>query len=73
MNYFLLPQAFSNLPPVLVIEHQGSYYSFGTTLRTASSVWDEVKDNLDDLFKCDFSDSDIEELIVHKRSFELVP
>lgn len=70
MNYFLLPQELSNLPPVLVIQYQGSYYSFGATLRSASGVWDEVKDKLDTLTKCDFNDSDIEELASCKYSFD---
>ena len=61
-NEYRVPMAFENLPPILILEHEGRYYSFYGTCRTAQSIWDEVKDKLDTLVQCEFTDEEIADL-----------
>lgn len=63
---YSIPTDFENLPPVMVLEHAGKYYSFNCTRRTAQSVWDEVKDKLDTLVQCEFTDEEIADLVQYK-------
>lgn len=56
---YSFPSGFENLPPAMVLEYEGKYYSFGRTCRTAQSVWEEVKDKLDTLVECQFTEEDI--------------
>ena len=60
---YRIPMAFENLPPILILEHEGKYYSFYGTCRTAQSVWDEVKDKLDTLLQCEFTAEEITDLV----------
>lgn len=62
MKSYKIPGQFENLPPTTLIEHEGNYYSFGVTLRSVSSIWEEVKDKLDTLLTCDFTEEDILEI-----------
>ena len=61
-NEYSIPMDFENLPPAMVLEYDGKYYSFGRTCRTAQSIWDEVKDKLDTLVQCEFTAEDIADL-----------
>lgn len=63
---YSIPMDFENLPPVMILEHEGKYYSFGRTCRTAQSVWDEVKDKLDTLVQCEFTAEEIADLAEFK-------
>ena len=47
---------------VKIIEHEGKYYSFGATPRSFQGLWEEVKDKLDTLVTCDFTEEDILEI-----------
>jgi hypothetical protein len=67
MKSYQLPQQFENLPPVTIIEHEGKYYSFGATLRSVSSIWEEVKDKLDTLITLDFTEEDILEIAPYEE------
>lgn len=62
MKEYSIPLDFENLPSVMILEHEGKYYSFGRTCRTAESVWDEVKYKLDSLTECGFTEDDIKDL-----------
>lgn len=59
---YRIPMEFENLPPAMVLEHEGKFYSFGRTCRTCQSIWDEVKDKLDSLVQCEFTDKEIADL-----------
>ena len=63
---YSIPMDFENLLPAMVLEHEGKYYSFGRTCRTAQSVWDEVKDKLDTLVQCEFTAEEIADLVQFK-------
>jgi hypothetical protein len=63
---YSIPMDFENLPPAMVLGHEGKYYSFGRTWRTAQSVWDEVKDKLDTLVQCEFTAEEIADLVQFK-------
>lgn len=60
---YRIPMTFENLPPILILEHEGRYYSFYGTCRTAQSVWDEVEDKLDTLVQCEFTAEEIADLV----------
>lgn len=62
MKEYRVPMEFENFPPLLILEHEGKYYSFNCTCRTGQSVWEEVKDKLDTLITCDFDEDDIKDL-----------
>lgn len=59
---YRIPMDFENLPPLVILEHEGKYFSFNCTCRTGQSIWDEVKDKLDSLVQCEFTDKDIADL-----------
>lgn len=59
---YSIPLGAENLPPLMVIEHSGKYYSFGRTCRTAESVWREVKDKLGTLVECHFTEEEIKDM-----------
>ena len=65
-NEYSIPMDFENLPPVMVLEHNGKFYSFGRTCRTSQSVWDEVKDTLEFLKETSLTDEDIADLAQYK-------
>jgi hypothetical protein len=63
---YRLPMEFELFPPLMILEHNGKYYSFNCTWRTAQSVWDEVKDKLDTLVQCEFTAEEIADLVQFK-------
>ena len=65
-NEYSIPMDFENLPPVMVLEYEGKFYSFGRTCRTAQSVWDEVKDSLEFLKETHLTDEGVVELAQYK-------
>ncbi len=56
INCYQVPTEF--IIPTTVIECDGKYYSFGATIRSCKSIWDEVKDKLDTLNECEFTEED---------------
>ena len=60
INCYHIPTGF--IIPATVLEHDGKFYSFGATIRSFESIWEEVKDKLETLDVCDFSEEDLEEL-----------
>lgn len=66
MKEYSIPMDFENLPPVMVLEHDGKYYSFGRTCRSAQSVWDEVKDSLEFLKETHLTEDEIKDLVQYE-------
>ena len=63
---YRVPMEFENFPPLLILEHDGKYYSFNCTCRTGQSVWEEVKDKLDTLVQCEFTAEEVADLVQFK-------
>lgn len=47
---------------ILILEYQGKFYSFGATVRSAKSIWEEVKEKLESLITVDYTEAEIEEV-----------
>lgn len=66
MNEYKIPVSVDNIPPVMVLEHEGKFYSFGCTFRTAQSVWTEVKNKLETLVQCEFTAEEVADMVQYK-------
>lgn len=59
VNHYKVPYV---IIPITVLEFEGKFYSFPHTIRSAHSIWDEVKNNLSSLTEMELDDGEKEEM-----------
>lgn len=59
VNYYRVPYV---IIPITVLEFEGKFYSFPHTIRSAQSIWDEVKYSLSSLKEMELDEAEKEEM-----------
>lgn len=60
VNHYKVPYV---VIPITVLEYGGKFYSFPHTIRSARSIWDEVKHKLSELKELELDSVEREEMV----------
>lgn len=59
VNHYKVPYV---IIPITILEFEGKFYSFPHTIRSAQSIWDEVKHDLSSLTEMELDEVEKEEM-----------